>query len=81
MSAVLEAEDCVVFQGRPTTRDEPHILLMTSREAATALAVSERTLWTLTNRGEIPAVRIGRSVRYDPHDLTRWISQLKGTTN
>jgi len=51
--------------------------MLTVRAAAKVLAVSDRTLWTLTDRGEIPAVRIGRSVRYDPRDLTRWIEKSK----
>ena len=50
-------------------RDRPEAspprLLLTSREAAAALSVSARTLWSLTYpRGPIPAVRIGRSIRY-----------------
>ena len=44
-------------------------LLLTSREAAAMLSVSERTLWGVTHpRGDLPAVMIGRCVRYDPAD-------------
>lgn len=53
-------------------------LLLRPREAAEALSISERSLWALTNAGEIPAVRINRSVRYDPLDLQRWIESKKG---
>lgn len=52
-------------------------LLLKSREAAQSLAVSERTLWDLTNHGDLPCVRIGRAVRYDPTDLTDWIERQK----
>ncbi len=52
-------------------------MLLTPREAARALSVCEKTLFTLSKRGEIPAVRIGRSVRYDPTDLARWIDSRK----
>ena len=52
-------------------------LLITSREAATFLSISERTLWTLTNKGDLPRVPIGRSVRYDPLDLVAWIERQK----
>lgn len=48
-------------------------LLLTSREAAQALSISERKLWELTNRRDIPSVRIGRSVRYRPSDLDDFI--------
>jgi excisionase family DNA binding protein len=52
-------------------------LLIISREAAKALAISERTLWQLTKDGVIPCVRIGRSVRYSPADLQAWIDRQK----
>lgn len=52
-------------------------LLLTVREAADVLRVSERTLWSLTNSGELPSVRVGRSVRYDQNDLADWIESRK----
>jgi excisionase family DNA binding protein len=52
-------------------------LLLTGRQAARLLSISERTLFTLTQEGQIPAVRFGRSVRYDPGDLRRWIESAK----
>jgi excisionase family DNA binding protein len=39
------------------------------RQAGKLLGVTERTIWTLVDRGEMPAVRFGRSVRIDPADL------------
>ena len=55
-------------------------LLWDAREAASALRLSERTLWSLTQpRGPIPAVRLGRrSVRYSPEALRAWIEAQKG---
>lgn len=54
-------------------------LLLRPDEAAKALAISPRSLWTRMDRGEIPCVRIGRSVRYDLADLQAWIeAQKKG---
>ena len=50
-------------------------LLLTPREASLALAVSERTLWSLTAAGEIPRLKIGRLVRYSVRDLERWIER------
>ncbi len=52
-------------------------LLLKPRDAAAALAVSERQLFDLTRRGLVRAVRIGRSVRYDPRDLISYIDSLK----
>jgi excisionase family DNA binding protein len=51
--------------------------LLTARQAAQFLAIGLRTLWSLTNAREIPHLRIKRSVRYDPADLTRWIEKQK----
>lgn len=56
-------------------------LLLTPREAARALSVCEKTLWTLTQRGELPAVRIGRSVRYSVADLQDFIDRRKGVAD
>ncbi len=53
--------------------------LLKSREAAELLSVSERTLWSLANRGEISRVLIGRSVRYDPKDLREYIAARKNS--
>ena len=52
-------------------------VLLTSAQAAKTLAISPRTLWTLTNDGRLPCVRVGRSVRYDAADLARWINEHK----
>jgi excisionase family DNA binding protein len=52
-------------------------LLLTARQAAAALTVSERTLWALTKCGAISCIRIGRAVRYDPADLQAFIASRK----
>jgi excisionase family DNA binding protein len=53
----------------------PTQMLLTPRAAAAALAVSPRTLWGLTApRGPIPAVRLGRAVRYPTDALRAWIA-------
>jgi excisionase family DNA binding protein len=48
-------------------------LLLTTSQAAKALSMSPRKLWELTNRGEIPCVRIGKMLRYSPDLLRQWI--------
>ncbi len=50
-------------------------LLLKPPEAAAVLAISERSLWSRTASGEIPHVKIGRSVRYPVAELERWISE------
>jgi excisionase family DNA binding protein len=52
-------------------------LLLTAQQAADTLAISPRLLWTLTRERQVPCIRIGRSVRYDPTDLQTWIASQK----
>ncbi len=51
--------------------------LLRAREAAAWLKISERTLWTLSKRGELRAIRFGRTVRYDTADLVAFIALRK----
>lgn len=47
--------------------------LLKPREAAEYLSLCERTLWSLKCSGDIPHIRIGRSVRYSIDDLDSYI--------
>ncbi len=50
-------------------------LALTAAEAADALAISPRTLASLTAAGEIPVSRIGtRNLRYPLSALERWLA-------
>jgi excisionase family DNA binding protein len=55
----------------------PAVLLVDSREGARLLGIGARTLWRLTDRGEIPCVRIGRAVRYSVQALREWIARTE----
>jgi excisionase family DNA binding protein len=55
--------------------------LIRPKEASAYIAVSERTLWKLTQTRAIPAVRLGRAVRYDVVDLDRFIEKNKSQGN
>jgi excisionase family DNA binding protein len=55
----------------------PERILLTPKQAAAALSISTRTLWSLTDRGQLPAVRIGRAVRYSIRDLESWIARRR----
>jgi excisionase family DNA binding protein len=61
-----------------TPRPQVAPLLVAPREAAKMLSVCERTLFALTKSGDIPAVRIGRAVRYSVEDLRAWIKKKCG---
>ncbi len=53
-------------------------LLLTPQQAAAAMEISIRHLWTLSICGGIPSVKLGRAVRYDPRALTAWIDAQQG---
>ena len=58
-------------------------LLLTPREAAQALSVSQRTLWSLTSpRGPLPVVRVSsRAVRYSVETLARYVAERESGGN
>jgi excisionase family DNA binding protein len=58
-----------------TTKQAVTPLLISARDAAMLLNISERTLATYTKSGVLPVVRIGHSVRYSVEALRKWIEQ------
>ncbi len=50
------------------------VRLLKPSEAALFLAVSERTIKRLTARGELPHVRVGRSMRFVMEDLLAYVA-------
>lgn len=61
-------------------------VLLKSEDVCMMLGISVRTLRNLVRRGEIPHLRIGRLLRFDPNALERWInaklcSQAKARRN
>ena len=56
-------------------------LLLSAREAARLLSISERTLWGLTSpRGPILCVRLRGRVLYSPDALRKWIAEQQEAT-
>jgi len=52
------------------------ILSLRPAQAARALGISARALWSLTAAGEIPHVRLSRKMLvYPVHELREWLSQ------
>lgn len=51
-------------------------LALSARDAAAALSIGERTLWALTNSGQVPCVRLGRKVLYPVHLLRQFLTEL-----
>jgi excisionase family DNA binding protein len=50
-------------------------LALRPKEAAKALGISERLLWSKTNADEIPHTRIGKAILYPLPELQRWLSE------
>lgn len=57
----------------------PLTLALRPREAAAALGISERLLWTMTKAGEVPHVRFGRAIVYPVAKLEEWLQGKIGT--
>jgi excisionase family DNA binding protein len=47
-------------------------LLVDELQAASMLGISQRTFWTYRDKGEIPTIKIGRSVRFLVEDLRKF---------
>ena len=45
------------------------------KDAAKTLGIGRRLLWSLTNRGEIPHVRLGRAIVYPRAALEEWLME------
>ena len=49
--------------------------LLTYKEAAERLNVSERTVWDLVKKNQVPHVRINSAVRIPADELDAWIRE------
>jgi excisionase family DNA binding protein len=54
----------------PTTTE-----LLTVRQAAESYGIGERTLYRLVERGEVMHTRVGKSIRFRPADLARYLAR------
>ena len=54
-------------------------LLLTPRDAAAAMGISEKHLWNLTKAGAIKSIRLGRSVRYSVAALEESIARQQAS--
>ncbi len=61
---------------RPGQQLPPMPLAMRPKVAARAIGVSERTLWSMAKRGEIPHARIGGCVVYPTSAILAWLEEI-----
>ena len=52
-------------------------IMVSPKEAAELLSISPRKLWTLTNQGHIPIIRLGGLVRYSVESLRVYVESLQ----
>lgn len=64
---------------QPNQFDQREAFLLSAREAAKRLAISQRTLHKMTAEGLLPCVRVGRLVRYNVESIERWIRASEST--
>jgi excisionase family DNA binding protein len=51
--------------------------LLRVRDAAKALAVSERSVWRMLDRNDLTAIRVGKSVRVERAQLEQFIARQR----
>ncbi len=51
--------------------------LMNAQELAEYIGTTYLNVYQMVSKGGIPFVKIGRSVRFDLHDIDPWIEQQK----
>jgi excisionase family DNA binding protein len=56
--------------------EQPHEYLKVP-EVAEKLRIARNTIYQLVGEGEIPSVRIGRSVRVSRKELERWLEEQR----
>jgi excisionase family DNA binding protein len=50
---------------------------LTIKELATYLNVTERTIYNLLERGELPGFKVGANWRFRKEDIDKWIEDNK----
>ena len=58
-----------------TKTDWTERLLLRMPEVATILGIGRSTVYELVQRGDLPAVHVGRAVRIPAAALQRWVEQ------
>jgi excisionase family DNA binding protein len=54
--------------------------ILTLPEVAQLLKVAEKTVYTLAQKNQLPAFKVGGQWRFQRTDINRWIEQQKAST-
>ena len=69
----IQAEPDALTNAVPPVR-----LLLSVKAVAAALGISERSIWRLSDTGELPApIRVGRLRRWRRSSIENWIAQAE----
>ena len=60
---------------RNANHHSPPSLLLSIKDAATALGICERTVWALVKKRQLPHLRVGRRLLFSRAALEAWIAQ------
>ena len=73
----MRQSETTPLDNEPTLVDDgmKALLALGPRQAAKALGISPRLLWTLTNQKLIPHLRLGRRVIYPVAQLESWLEK------
>jgi predicted DNA-binding transcriptional regulator AlpA len=63
------------ISGQQNNERENLPLLISAVKAAKTLGISPRNLWTQTQSGTIPSIKLGRRVMYSPSSLQDWVNK------
>ena len=63
------------ISGQQNNERENLPLLISAVQAAKELGISPRNLWTQTQSGTIPSIKLGRRVMYSPSSLQDWVAR------
>jgi predicted DNA-binding transcriptional regulator AlpA len=63
------------ISGQQNNERENLPLLISAVQAAKELGISPRNLWTQTQSGTIPSIKLGRRVMYSPSSLMDWVAR------
>jgi putative molybdopterin biosynthesis protein len=59
-----------------TATQEDTRTLLSPAEVARLAAISRKTVYREIDRGELPAIHVGRQLRIDPSDLNQYLGRI-----
>jgi excisionase family DNA binding protein len=72
----LPADGVTFDMPAPSAKAEP--LLLKAPEVAALLGISSRQVYYMAHYGELPRVKLGKSLRFPRDELMRWIAEHEG---